>query len=324
MIEYYYVDALCINQSPNPTPAQMKEKTKQLDMMSSIYSCVTVTIIALTGKYVDAGLPGISTARLAQLKENINGCIVFTSPQHLTLEMQTATYSSRSSTLQEDLLSRRRLIFTQSVVVFNCSVGDVDEGMDITTLPREPFLQHPIQSTVHKIYSPHPARTTKAKQPIENADLEEQMSLFNKQLSSYTSHRMTNESDSLNAFRGVISALGRQLFPKGFVHGIPLSSHTFALGWMHSRDVSPRRRPQFPTWSWTGWEGKVMYPGKLLDTANALDENQVGVEGWSVIIDIRTEPFSELFVPRQNESLLPLKKETLGTTIPYRQVIATV
>lgn len=131
----------------------MEEKIRQLDMMSSIYSCAVVTIIALTGRHANAGLPGVSGPRLAQVKESINGCVLFTNPQHVTLEEKAATYSSRAWTLQEDLLSRRKLIFTKSLVSFGCLLSKVDEGMDVNTFPSKSPPQHPVQPAMHLIYS---------------------------------------------------------------------------------------------------------------------------------------------------------------------------
>jgi hypothetical protein len=135
---------------------------------------------------------------------------------------------------------------------------------------------------------------------------------------------MTNESDSLNALRGMLTFLKRQLFPEGFVHGLPLRSHAFSLAWMHSREATPKRRAEFPSWSWTGWEGEVVFPEKLLETANgslaltcdidlklhflASHENEIVVEGWVVDLDIRTEPFSEVIIPGQDDSIGTVKE----------------
>lgn len=164
----------------------------------------------------------------------------------------------------------------------------------------------------------------KANQPVDDSHLQQRMIFFSAQLSAYTSRRMTNDNDSLNAFRGVLSALGRHLFPQGFVHGLPLRSHAFSLGWMHSRHARPKRRPQFPSWSWTGWQGTVVYPEKLVDTADGKcpsttvidlelqylgsEGNYIDVEGWCVDIDIRTEPLSELLIPGQDQSIGTVKE----------------
>ncbi|KAE8395072.1 heterokaryon incompatibility protein-domain-containing protein [Aspergillus alliaceus] len=319
---YLWVDALCIDQSPTLTPSQMKAKIKQLDMMSTIYSCATVTIVALTGKHANAGLPGVSVPRLAQVKENIDGVTLFTIPQHYTLERGGALWSRRAWTMQEELLSRRSLVFTPSQVVFNCLVCEVEEGLDVTTFPDKPLGIHPHGLQLQKLYAAVPV--SKAPQPSHDGGSVRRLSIFCNLLGTYTSRCMTNESDSLNAFRGMLTFLQRQLFPEGFVHGLPLRSHPSSLAWMHRRGVSPRRRAEFPSWSWTGWEGEVAYPEKLLDTADghspytsdielelhflSSHEDEIEIEGWLVDLDVRTEPFSEIFIPGQDDSIGTVKE----------------
>jgi hypothetical protein len=93
---------------------------------------------------------------------------------------------------------------------------------------------------------------------------------------------------------------------------------------MHRRDVTPKRRAEFPSWSWTGWEGEVAYPEKLLDAADGHSpyisdiklelhflgshEDEIEVEGWLVVLDVRTEPFSEIFIPGQDDSIGTVKE----------------
>jgi hypothetical protein len=147
------VDALCIDQSPNPTESQMEEKRKQLDMMGTIYNCATVTLVAETGDHGDAGLSGISAPRLAQLKENIDGYVLFTVPQEHDLEVEDATWSRRAWTYQEELLSRRMLRFNESQVLFDCVINQFEEGMDTTTFIKDAPPGSPINTIL-----PYPFR----------------------------------------------------------------------------------------------------------------------------------------------------------------------
>lgn len=143
--------------------------------------------------------------------------------------------------------------------------------------------------------------------------------MFDGLLQSYTSRHMTKHEDSLNAFLGLLSAFKRRLFPTGFVHGLPLQSHPSSLGWIHDRKVKPRRRPMFPSWSWAGWQGTALIPRDILYTFDGradqtVDtdlelrivssyENTLVVEGWVVDLEIRTEPFSEVFIPEHEDSI---------------------
>lgn len=54
-------------------------------------------------------------------------------------------------TLQEELLSRRMLQFTESQVEFSCLLGSVWEGMDTTTAFKDYRPKHPTQLLAHTI-----------------------------------------------------------------------------------------------------------------------------------------------------------------------------
>ncbi|KAI1435586.1 heterokaryon incompatibility protein-domain-containing protein [Xylaria sp. CBS 124048] len=315
---YLWVDTLCIDQSPNPTLAQIQAKRKQLDMMSTIYDCATVTIVALTGKNANAGISGISAPRLTQAKENIDGHILFTSPQTYEQEVLASTWWTRAWTMQEERLSRRKLFFTESQVSFSCITGDLCEEMDTTT---DPGLspRNPIKPFRDKFYA-----SSSAQQSGRIGGPEKGLYYYDSSINNYTRRRMTNETDSLNAFRGMLTALSKQAFPQGFIQGLPLRSHPYSLAWVHSRGVTPKRRAMFPTWSWVGWEGEVNIPVNLRQLADgespsalgidlelrflASDEDTIDVEGWLVNLDIRTEPLSEVFLDGQAESIGVVKE----------------
>ncbi|KAH7087302.1 heterokaryon incompatibility protein-domain-containing protein [Paraphoma chrysanthemicola] len=87
---YLWVDALCIDQSPNPSPEVLKEKIQQLGMMATIYGCATVTMVALTGTNANAGLAGVSVSRPHQIVETIEEHQVFTVPQYISAEREAS------------------------------------------------------------------------------------------------------------------------------------------------------------------------------------------------------------------------------------------
>lgn len=131
----------------------------------------------------------------------------------------------------------------------------------------------------------------------------------------YTERQMTQDTDSLNAFLGILQQLRKTVFPSGFEWGLPLHDFPQSLRWFHPRAVKPRRRPDFPSWSWTGWEGIITYSDPLLllnedeawvrryDVSTDMTAKFLTVEGKTlkleahiVKMDIRTEPFSEAYV----------------------------
>ena len=150
------------------------------------------------------------------------------------------------------------------------------------------------------------------------------MRMYGGILHTYTSRKMTNEGDSLNAFLGLLTGFTRRLFPLGFWHGLPLKSHPATLGWIDDRVEHPHRRSDFPSWSWAGWEGPARIASDILGTYDdptsktietdleveikGLDGNERTVEGWVVNLDIKTDPLSELFVEGQPESIATVKE----------------
>jgi hypothetical protein len=93
--------------------------------MATIYGCATLTIVALTGANSNAGLPGTSVSRPAQVTETIDGHALFTIPQYVSLDREMSGWSTRAWTMQEELLSHRMLQFTESQVDFSCLRGSV-------------------------------------------------------------------------------------------------------------------------------------------------------------------------------------------------------
>lgn len=82
---------------------------------------------------------------------------------------------------------------------------------------------------------------------------------------------MTYESDSLNACLGVLRkiATGPIL---GHVWGMPVcdtSGLFMNLAWYHK--ALARRRNDFPSWSWAGWEGKISW-NSFLDSKHNMIE----------------------------------------------------
>jgi hypothetical protein len=136
---------------------------------------------------------------------------------------------------------------------------------------------------------------------------------YRQMVDNYTQRMMTNDRDSLNAFLGIQNYLTTSWKLKDFHHGLPLKDFPQALIWYHDRSVkTSRRRIDFPSWSWTGWEGAVVYDRalyaesgddsgiistdmtiKLVDSAPGT--NIIELEGFLVDLKVVTEPFSEAY-----------------------------
>lgn len=124
-MRYLWVDRYCIDQN-NP-----EEKHNAIRNMNSIYRNAFVTIVAAAGNSSDYGLPGVSRPRKATSLVKI-GSHAFVAVRNPSTDIQTSIWYTRGWTYQEMLLSRRRLIFTDHQVYFQCSKHQTMEKLDRT------------------------------------------------------------------------------------------------------------------------------------------------------------------------------------------------
>ena len=119
--------------------------------------------------------------------------------------------------------------------------------------------------------------------PVDRYDTwRKTLSKFVNEVEQYTARELSYETDSLNAFMGVLNYYknghGPQSFPLYTHIGRPLNSGEsssaveayadtlqFALGstWEHRIKLNrapPRRRKGYPSFSWAGWAGVASMP----------------------------------------------------------------
>ncbi|KAL0475978.1 heterokaryon incompatibility protein domain-containing protein [Neurospora intermedia] len=119
-IEYRYlwVDRYCIPQSDHDA------KSKQIKNMGRIYSMSILTIIAAAGSNAEYGLPGVTSPPSLQLAwttlRSGNRAMPFIYFEPPNKDILRSTWNSRGWTYQEALLSKRRLVFTDRHVYFQC------------------------------------------------------------------------------------------------------------------------------------------------------------------------------------------------------------
>ncbi|KAL7795608.1 heterokaryon incompatibility domain-containing protein [Trichoderma afarasin] len=277
---YLWVDRYCIDQN-NPTV-----KHEQIRQMDAIYSNAEVTIIAAAGEDESYGLPGVGRNRPAIRTAHIGDIAVIWAPEDPQAAIKSSKWSTRGWTFQEALLSRRRLVFTEQQAYFECNAMNIYESLDI---PLEGL--HIVDRSKSYEYLRRGVFGGSRVEGFGKFIPEEQtpVDIFKRYLSNieeYSARKLTYAEDSLNAFRGI----ARQFwYGKHAVHNIwglayhpappeeRTSSFAQSLSWRHTRDCwdpsqSPQRRPQFPSWSWAGWEGEVRYES-LLSWRNSLFRN---------------------------------------------------
>jgi len=140
---------------------------------------------------------------------------------------------------------------------------------------------------------------------------------------------MSYDHDSLNAGLGMLSHICKMWSLQPFEWGMPVRDLLQSLRWYHRSTVIPRRRPGFPSWSWTGWEGEAIYSGSLdlTQTGRIVDmkarflhiDNQVlTIEATLVRLEIRTCPFTDAYIPGSTRLVGIIKERNtdVGDTLP--------
>ncbi|EXK83515.1 hypothetical protein FOQG_12213 [Fusarium oxysporum f. sp. raphani 54005] len=302
--QYLWVDALCIDQSPSPTPEQAASKAKQLQLMHLIYYCATITIFAVAGPRSDYGVPGISKPRVGSRWERINGKELVVVPPQIMTEIKSSVWQTRAWTWQEDVLSTRKLYLTETQWILQCN----------ETLGPSDYAEAQ-NAALDLTWTKVSGGSIKAGyvEATNTEFLDRTSSMFISAVTTYTSRSLTNDGDSLNAFQGGLARFGKPVYPQGFEWGMPLKEFPQSLAWIHDHTVKPTRRSAFPSWSWAGWGGTVQYPTDLTETETengdliprmvSIDDKVVTLEGWTVTLDIRTDPFSEVVIPGTDQAI---------------------
>lgn len=129
---YLWVDRYCIPQDDLPA------KQIQIQNMGRIFSRSVVTIIAAAGEGPEYGLPGVSERRRAeQLTVQVGKGISLALYEMPKVTIGDSKWSTRGWTYQEGLLSRRRLVFTDQMVYFQCYEMHGDEVL-LLPIPDKP------------------------------------------------------------------------------------------------------------------------------------------------------------------------------------------
>ncbi|KAF2499046.1 HET-domain-containing protein, partial [Lophium mytilinum] len=112
---YLWVDRYCI-------PDSKKIKHEQISKMDIIYAGAELTIFAVAGKDASYGLPGVGkTTRRPQPSISIGGKTYVSTLGEPTGQIRHSQFWDRAWCFQELMLSRRRLIFTDEQVYFQCN-----------------------------------------------------------------------------------------------------------------------------------------------------------------------------------------------------------
>jgi hypothetical protein len=259
---YLWVDRYCIDQENE------EEKADQCGKMDVIYQNAELTIIAAIGKDPTYGLPGVSLRK--RKAQHLTTCskigkhFLISTQSWLKEVVHESQWKTRAWTYQEALLSRRRLVFAEEQMYFECYGMYCCESVHfpLQTMHRKDMQGFKSVFCSKKLIGIFP-------KGVGTTSIE-----IVQRIEEYSELKLTNPSDILrgmlgifNAFRrsrlGIYHCLGIPILPSIAQRAKPIKGWTPSMGFFFGLfwDLQERseRRNGFPSWSWTGWYGPVKW-----------------------------------------------------------------
>lgn len=322
---YLWADRICIDQSNE------NDKRHQIRQMDLVYTYAALTIIAASGDGPETGLPGVNgTSRVQQLQCRVQGKTLLSTLPMAPYLLQTSKWHTRGWTFQEGLLSKRRLIFTNHQVLFECNTMHCSEvlGVDLDSLHTKSeefnYEAYGRGAFRNKVPGSEPAH-------------------YMRYVSEFSTKELAYREDMLNAFQGILNAFQRAKDPVYHFWGIPIflkddhlrdrnqphdgkntrsrsARFITSLFWSHSDSQSIRRiRSEFPSWSWAAWDGTV----EAGTFYNLLTHSFTGSRVWfqdfagnlTNLEDINFHPAMSSLQDRYSNILLEADTTTIGIGI---------
>jgi hypothetical protein len=191
---FLWVDKYCINQNNS------KEKHDQISQMDSVYNAADITIIAADGDGADAGLPGVlDTARVTHPVIEMGEFDLLYHPPHPYQTIRQSKWFTRGWTLQESVLSRRRLVFTQEQMYFECNAMNCCESL----LEDRLVLHSNRNDKANRYCHSGVLAGLDAFASVGVANRERRFEIVQSLVEEYTKRNLTFEEDSLNGFAGI-------------------------------------------------------------------------------------------------------------------------
>ncbi|EEU33838.1 uncharacterized protein NECHADRAFT_89098 [Fusarium vanettenii 77-13-4] len=230
---YLWVDALCLMQN------DADDLDQGVGSMDLIYERAWLTIVAACGHDANAGLPGVQNgSRKSSLNtQNVIPGLTMGVVVGLDERLGRSMYDTRGWTFQERLLSRKAIYFVDDKLFYRCRrTAQAEHLMDLPIPTEIPM------AAVEQLLS----EAILMCEPVVD---------FSWMLKFYTKRILTNQSDAPRAMAGIMQRFSVAMGCR-FLEGLPTATFDFFI-LLLPMSGSLRRRPAFPSYSWTGWSGPL-------------------------------------------------------------------
>ncbi|KAF2831531.1 HET-domain-containing protein [Ophiobolus disseminans] len=277
---YLWVDRYCIVQDDS------EAKPSQLASMGDIYAGAFFTIVAAQNLDASEGLYGSRRTMLLEPTATKEGEIWrdlqqpgITGDQIMldqSIRLMRSKWFSRGWTFQENYFSRRKVIFHDDTVNWECSGASWHETQDMSVLLSQPRGDVDLRPQV----ATHKSSTSLNGSPWPD------MIRYARLVTLFNDRDLKYPQDVFNAFAGCLHQLS-SVFPGGFISSLPVMCFDAALLWQpwkpltrrHSK-AAPERDSVLPSWTWAGWAG-VLHSESWRSAANYQLTNDEGSQQCS-------------------------------------------
>ncbi|KAF1831034.1 HET-domain-containing protein [Decorospora gaudefroyi] len=238
--------------------------------------------------------------------------------------IKNSVWNTRGWTYQEGVLSKRRLVFTEEQVYWECCGMAVCETVDLAlSHVHEPSGSRMGDYMLSGIFEGDLHQAEESQYGFERSskdDVGEQVVTLGGHIQTYTSRNLGQSGDSLRAFMGVAATyttnaglcllLGLPVWAGAFANDEPGLQHSFALSlssWTHKAHpvqtnakmyaAECPRREKFPSWTWAGWQGRVEFCNEKQSQTHKMHSTN-GMVGTITVLPgppVRNGDLSEVF-----------------------------
>ncbi|PQE09993.1 hypothetical protein CJF31_00003918 [Rutstroemia sp. NJR-2017a BVV2] len=257
--QYLWVDRYCINQGND------SEEISQIQQMGSIYKNSEFTIIAAAGSDPCYGLPGVSRSRLPQAAVRFGQLELVNPGSVAATVLKHSQWSTRGWTFQEASLSKRRIVFTDEQVYYECNGMYSYESLNV---PLEKMHGEGSQILDREYFTTN-YRGNSGRIVIFPGEVGYEPLIIFDHISCFSRRTFTYPSDKLIGFLGILKEFetgphrirniwGSPILPNGVDRSTPESYNVteFLITMIWSCGAA-KRIVSLPSWSWVGWDGAL-------------------------------------------------------------------